>query len=54
MLTPYLVVSNVFNDVKQVRAGILSVWIEFQLSLSAIRASASEDSASLSSFLVKS
>jgi hypothetical protein len=50
----YLVVSDILDDIEQIRARILSVGIEFELSLSPIGASASQNSASLSSFLVES
>ena len=50
----YLVVSDILDDIEQIRARILSVGIEFELSLGPIGASASQNSASLSSFLVES
>ena len=50
----YLVVSDILDDIEQIRARILGIGIEFELSLGPIGASASQNSASLSSFLVES
>jgi hypothetical protein len=50
----YLVVSYVLDDIEQVGAGILGVRVEFELRLGPIGASASQNSAGLSTFLVES
>ena len=51
----YLVISDVLDYIEQIGAGVLSVRVEFELSLSAVGAGAPQDSpTSLGSFLIKS
>ena len=50
----YLVISDILDDIEEIGTRVLSIGVEFKLSLSPIGASASQNCASLSSFLVES